>query len=289
MYNGYDFYMAGMKLPFAPPSMTITVGSKNETIDLINEGEVNILKSPSLVEVEFTARIPMRTYPYAPQVNSFDEYYATIKKLKESKEPFDFIVVRMSPDGSTPSWDTNLKMALESFTFNEDWEEGDDVLIDFELKQYKAYGTKTAKVKTDSSGNATVNKTTDNSRVEKTTEQSTYKVENGDCLWNIAKAAYGDGSKWTVIYDANKSTIEDAAKSHGKSSSSNGHWIWAGTELVIPDSSTADLNVSKLSSNSTSSSTSSTNSKGLDPQTAAFAEKVKNAGGGAGTWYNQFQ
>ena len=34
-----------------------------------------------------------------------------------------------------------------------------------------------------------------------------YTVAKGDCLWNIAKRFYGDGSKYTVIYDANKGIV----------------------------------------------------------------------------------
>ena len=97
--------MAGMKLPIAPPSLQIEVGSKNEVVDLINEGEINILKSPSLVSISFEARFPMRTYPYAPNVNDFDTYYTIIKNLKENKVPFDFIVARATPNG-IPTWET---------------------------------------------------------------------------------------------------------------------------------------------------------------------------------------
>lgn len=32
---------------------------------------------------------------------------------------------------------------------------------------------------------------------------TTYTVEKGDCLWNIAVRAYGDGFKWTEIAQAN--------------------------------------------------------------------------------------
>lgn len=64
-----------------------------------------------------------------------------------------------------------------------------------------------------------------------------YIVKSGDNLWNIAVKFYGKGmgSKYTVIYNANKEVIEDAAKKHGKSSSENGHWIYTGTALVIPE------------------------------------------------------
>lgn len=61
-----------------------------------------------------------------------------------------------------------------------------------------------------------------------------YTVRSGDTLWALAKKYYGSGAKYTIIYDANKEIIESTAKSHGKSSSDHGHWIWPGEQLVIP-------------------------------------------------------
>ena len=51
--TGYEFFIDGLVLPFAPPELKIKVGSNNKTISLINQGDINILKSPALVEVEF--------------------------------------------------------------------------------------------------------------------------------------------------------------------------------------------------------------------------------------------
>lgn len=61
-----------------------------------------------------------------------------------------------------------------------------------------------------------------------------YTVSSGDSLWKIAQKQYGDGSKWKKIYDANKDTIEAAAKKHGKKSSDSGKWIYPGASLIIP-------------------------------------------------------
>ena len=44
----------------------------------------------------------------------------------------------------------------------------------------------------------------------------------------------GNGTKWQSIYNLNKAAIEAAAKKHGRSSSSNGWWIYPGTVLKLP-------------------------------------------------------
>lgn len=66
------------------------------------------------------------------------------------------------------------------------------------------------------------------------TDGKSHKVQPGDTLWALAKANYGAGNKYTIIYNANRDVIEAAAKAHGKASSENGHWIWPGTILAIP-------------------------------------------------------
>jgi LysM repeat protein len=240
--TGYDFYFAYgavvLRLPITPGELTIQVGSNNEVVTLINEGDINILKSPSLTEVEFTARFPMRNYPYAKGYTSFSSCFSIIKTLKENKLPFRFIVARSTPNGKR-TWDTNLQVSLEDFTINENADEGDDVLIDFKLKQYKAYGVKTLKLKTTNTSTVKKATTTSTSKTSRTTTKAkttkTYTVKSGDCLWNISKKYYGDGAKWKTIYNANKNVIEQTAKKYGKKSSSNGHWIYPGTKLTIPN------------------------------------------------------
>ena len=54
-------------------------------------------------------------------------------------------------------------------------------------------------------------------------ETKTYKVVSGDSLWNIAQDQYGDGSKWEIIYEANKEEISDPGL------------IFPGQELKIPN------------------------------------------------------
>lgn len=243
MYNGYDFFFKTpfglVTFPITPPSLKITSGSKNKVITLISEGDVNILKSPTLVEVEFEARFPIRKYPYSREVQGFQTYFDIFKKLKEEKKPFDFIVARATP-ARVPTWDTNMSVSLEEFSMNEDADNGDDILITFKLKQYKEYGVKTINTNI-SNTNVTSTSTAQvpRSTTSKDTSQQTYVVKTGDTLSLIAKRFYDDTSKWQVIYNANKSAIEADAKKHGKASSSNGAWIFEGLKLIIPSLETA--------------------------------------------------
>lgn len=233
---GYNFYFSDgsdvLTFPITPSELTIKVGSNNKVVTLIDEGDINILKAPSLIEVEFTARFPMRKYPYSREVSSFQTYMDKFTELKEEKKSFRFIVARTTPNGKR-TWDTNLLMALEEFELEENADEGDDVLVTFQLKQYKEYGIKTLKTK-DAASNTTSTSNTNRNTNNQTSTAKAYTVKSGDCLWNIAKAHYGNGSEWTKIYNANKSAIEADAKKHGKSSSSNGHWIYPNLKLTIP-------------------------------------------------------
>jgi nucleoid-associated protein YgaU len=52
----------------------------------------------------------------------------------------------------------------------------------------------------------------------------TIKIQPGDSLKLIAKREYGDETKWTVIYEANKWRIDDPA------------YLYPGGDLLIPES-----------------------------------------------------
>ena len=45
-----------MQLPVPPAKMTVKIKGKNKTVDLINEGEANLIKDAGLTEISFDAR-----------------------------------------------------------------------------------------------------------------------------------------------------------------------------------------------------------------------------------------
>mgnify|MGYP003373438685 CR=1 FL=1 len=61
-----------------------------------------------------------------------------------------------------------------------------------------------------------------------------YTVQKGDTLWKIAEELLGSPLRYAEIYNLNKEVIEAEARERGKKDSSNGHWLFPGTQLQIP-------------------------------------------------------
>lgn len=232
----YHFYMGKMLCPIAPSKLQTKIKGKNKTMTLINDGEVNVLKQAGLTEVSFDLLLPNVKYPFATYKSGFKRaayFLGELEKLKNDKKPFQFIVTRLLPNGKM-LFDTNMKVSLESYDIKEEAKQGFDVTVSIKLKQYREYGTKTCKV---TLANTKTKVSVQSSRPtgKSSSTNKAHTVKKGDTLWTIAKKYYGNGSKYTAIYKANKTVIENAAKKHGKKSSSNGNWIYPGTKLTIPN------------------------------------------------------
>lgn len=62
-----------------------------------------------------------------------------------------------------------------------------------------------------------------------------YTVVKGDTLWKIAERMLDAPTRYAEIYNLNKEVIESVAGERGKKNSSNGHWIFPGTVLHLPN------------------------------------------------------
>ena len=60
----YFMYIQTVCFPITPGKITLKIANKNKTITLINEGEVNIPKSPGLTEFSFKFMLPWCNYPF---------------------------------------------------------------------------------------------------------------------------------------------------------------------------------------------------------------------------------
>lgn len=208
----YKFYFDKMLLPVAPEKMQIKINNANKTYTLLNGGEINVLKNPELTDIEFDILLPNVKYPFAMYKSGFKNasyFLQKLENLKSKKKTFQFVVNRIRPDKKM-LFNTNMKVSLESYTIKEDADDGFDVTVSIKLKQYRDYGTKICTIKSDSNvtkKKVSVTKKRPTSKTPSDGLPIKYTVKSGDCLWNIAKKYYGDGSKYTVIYNANKSVI----------------------------------------------------------------------------------
>lgn len=209
----YNVYLDGVLLPITPSKIQTRIKNQNKTINLINEGEVNILKSAGLTEITFDVLIPQVKYLFAVYTHGFkkaDYYLNRFEQMKTRKQPFQFICSRVSPSKKL-LFETNLKVSMEEYEIEEDAKNGLDIKVAIKLKQYREYGTKevkiaAAKAKTTTKPTATVSRPR---TTESAPKAKTYTVAKGDTLWNIAKKKLGNGARYTEIYNLNKGKIKN--------------------------------------------------------------------------------
>lgn len=206
----YNFFLDGVQLPIAPPSLSVKIKNQNKSIALINEGEVNVLKVPGLTEISFNARLPQTKLPFANYPGGFkavDYYLSKLERLKVERKPFQFIVSRVLPSGKS-LFDTNIKVSLEDYEIKENADEGFDVVVAVKMKQYREYGTKTVKLSPPPEPAAKPVAQTTTKRPAGPPKKTTYTVVLGDCLWNIAKKHLGNGLRYKEIYNLNRDKIK---------------------------------------------------------------------------------
>ena len=214
----YSFYLDKILLPVTPSKLTIKINNKNKTMTLINDGEINILKTAGLKDISFEFLLPNVEYPFAKYKSKkfrYAEYYLKkLESLKNANKPFKFLVVREMQSGDE-LFDTNIRVSLEDYQIDEDAGNGYDIKVSIKLKQYKSFGTKTVTIATttttittttagtaSTATNIIVTPVAESIPVE-STPALTYTVQEGDTLWNICKQYLGDGSLYPTIATLN--------------------------------------------------------------------------------------
>ena len=222
----FRFYLANMLLPITPSKLSLKVKNTNKTVTLINEGEVNIIKTKGLREFSFEFLLPFTDYSFAAvsRAKKQKHYLDKLNQLKINKRPFQFVVKR--PKG----FKTNIKVTLEDLSITEDAQEGRDIKVSVTLKEYRHYGTKKvvfvqppvpATGETKQEEKKEEAKINENRDASTATKPKTHIVKRGDTLWGLAKKYYGNGSLYPKIVSANPRI-------------KNPNLIIDGWELVIP-------------------------------------------------------
>jgi len=220
--NGYDVFLDKTRFPVTPKKLDVRIRGKNNTLNLINDGEINFLKLPGLTDINVDFLLPAHPgYPFAVYPEGFQppEHYLTILLNLKQRVKDDvmngvtqFIVSRVTPRGML--FDTNLRVSVEDYQILEDHREGQDVVVRVKLKQYKNFATKT--IETQESGSAVVNVTRETANAP---QARSVTIQSGDTLWAIAKR-YNVQGGYMAIAQANNI--------------SNPHLIFPGQVFTIP-------------------------------------------------------
>lgn len=181
-------------LPVKPSQYAISVAQRNTVVNVVQLGDINLMGKTGLREISLSSFFPAKDYNFSTNADRQEPkwYVNKINTWRNSGEPIRVIITGV----------LNMECTIESFVYGEQ-DATRDLYYTISLKEYKKPKTKKATVDTAKKSSTRTTKS------KKANSGTTYTVKKGDCLWNIAKKFYGDGSKYTKIYEANKSKIKN--------------------------------------------------------------------------------
>ena len=177
-------------LPVNPLSFEISQGQVNQTVTLLNMGEVNLLGNRGLITVSFSSLFPASPSTLARYADREpEEYISQLQKWKNRKKTVRLII------GGT---DINFAASIERLATT--YKEGDrDVYYTLELKEYRQLDVPAVQMPS-----AVPKDNGLNDRPDTNTAPRYHTVKSqADTLWYMACKYYGDGTQWTKISAAN--------------------------------------------------------------------------------------
>ncbi len=192
----YEYRSITAELPIPPEVFTTKYNGKNAVIDLINSGEISILKDIGLRNISFKILLP-RDESIGVNPSDFKEplfYLNLFRNIMADKKPFRLIILRTLSDGRS-IFGGEIMLSIEGYTVLENGGEEGDFYVELDLREYRAVDIKKAEI-------------TEKGVVEEVVREAKetsaeYTVKSGDCLWNIAKAQLGSGELYTKIAELN--------------------------------------------------------------------------------------
>ena len=209
-----------MQLPVNPETFTVSRSANNSGVTVAGLGEITLINEQSPVKISFSSIFPRSYFPGCSTKKPASPvacilFFTTLMKMKT---PVRFTAAKCN---------IVMYVTIENFQYSESGGDVGTYEYSITLKEYRSTKVRQIEIKKDTKKTAdkkkAVVKKQEKARVSNKSKPKTYTVKAGDCLWNIAKKFYGDGSKYKKIYDANKKII-----------GSNPNLIYAGQVLTIP-------------------------------------------------------
>jgi len=188
-----------IRLPVLPEKFKITMGTKDQSVDVAGLGEILVAQSRPATEFSFSSFFPAAAFPgiavsYVTKPKTLKD---KITEWKNSTKPVHLIVTGL---------DIDVYCRITKFVPSEEGGDVGTIKYDITLKEFREPKVRQVKVEVKTQ-TATVQNTP--ARTDNTTQPTTYTVKKGDCLWNIAKKFLGNGALYMQIYNLNKNIIKN--------------------------------------------------------------------------------
>ncbi len=201
--KNYNIYLSidngdeGFNIPILPQSIEINQGGDNKTTEVINLGQVNIIKRPKLMEISFKSFFPNEKAYYVSSDKLFSPkfYIDKINGWREDKKK-----IRLIFTGG--AIEINEQFTIEDFKISENGGEIGDIYYELSFKRFVEYAARKVTIvnepnKVTATPQSTTQRPTDKPKVK------THTVVKGDTLWHIAKKYLGNGNRYKEIAKLN--------------------------------------------------------------------------------------
>ncbi|WP_315168672.1 LysM peptidoglycan-binding domain-containing protein [Metaclostridioides mangenotii] len=204
-----EIWLSQDKDRFRFPVIPSKVGSSG-SVDvsrtvIIKFGEISAFAGKNLETVELESFFPKHVSTYC-QYTDFPPPEECVKRMKRWRDE-GWILRLIVTD---PDLDINMECIITHFESDKHNGSG-DVYYSLSIEEYRRFKIPLADIP--GNGNTQETKKPDTNNNQNSTgqqqQQRTHIVKRGDTLWGLAKKYYGSGSKYPVIFNANKNLIKN--------------------------------------------------------------------------------
>ena len=205
-----------LTLPVNPEKLRIQKSADNEDIDIIGLGRTTRKAEPGLTQISIESFFPAANSYFYKGVSpkTCVSFIYKIWRTENKNNNVGRLIISGLPVS------INMLFVIEEFVPESRAGEEDDLYYLLSVKEYIPYGAKIVNLQksglASSRGNSTANQPVQSN-------QRTYTVVSGDCLWNITKKFTGNGARWQELYAINKTVIGN-----------NPNLIYPGAILTLP-------------------------------------------------------